>query len=325
MSRIMNIANGVVNSNENGRRLNVAVHNGKFHLDEILSLILVEMADLSFNIIRTRDPKKITEADICIDVGGSDDGRIFDHHQRNFTRTWDNGVKMAACALVWYDLRDIILDKLSVTNEDARILVSEYIENNLIIPASAVDTGTTGKSDIPIFLPPNLATIVGAYNSYDQTKQDESFQECLSLMSVIINKMIQNWINLAIEQIPILHLMREQIDSEILILDQGGPWIDLTKRNWEEFSHFKITIFPDIANPGEFRLQTFPNHPNEPFSQRCSAPAHWKGLKSGEFQDGPHPDKMVFCHLGGFIAGIKGSKEEAVETALYWIANSSSN
>lgn len=62
-----------------------------FHCDEVLACYLLkqlpEYSDAE--IIRSRDPVKLQECDIVVDVGGIFDKSIhrYDHHQREFTET----------------------------------------------------------------------------------------------------------------------------------------------------------------------------------------------------------------------------------------------
>ena len=89
------------------KTLRIATHNGKFHADELLSIAMIKYAierasslsstrkcPVKFEIIRTRDQKKIEEADIAVDVG---DGQ-FDHHST--TDRYPNGIQMSSCGKV---------------------------------------------------------------------------------------------------------------------------------------------------------------------------------------------------------------------------------
>jgi uncharacterized UPF0160 family protein len=79
----------------------VATHNGEFHADEIAAMSLfletrVALGDeRDWEIVRTRDPKVIAEAEAAIDVGGIHDPEKlrFDHHQ-------DRNSEKASCGMV---------------------------------------------------------------------------------------------------------------------------------------------------------------------------------------------------------------------------------
>ncbi|WP_350636582.1 MYG1 family protein, partial [Pseudoalteromonas sp. GW168-MNA-CIBAN-0100] len=57
----------------------------------------------SFKLIRTRDMKLISKADVVIDVGGEhnpETGR-FDHHQRGGAGARENGIPFSSFGLIW--------------------------------------------------------------------------------------------------------------------------------------------------------------------------------------------------------------------------------
>ena len=63
----------------------VCVHNGTFHMDELISLVLCFFLGLreDVEIVRTRNPKEWESDDtLVLDLGRTYDGvRFFDHHQ----------------------------------------------------------------------------------------------------------------------------------------------------------------------------------------------------------------------------------------------------
>lgn len=64
----------------------IGTHNGKFHCDEVLACrLLKSLPDYQHaEIVRSRDPSKLDECDIVVDVGGVYDPERhrYDHHQR---------------------------------------------------------------------------------------------------------------------------------------------------------------------------------------------------------------------------------------------------
>lgn len=87
--------------------LNVAVHDGGFHADDVFSICLLKRlcaeAGVSLNIVRTRDCEKLAAADMRVDVGGRHNPETldFDHHQRgDKSLEQENGIKHAAIGLL---------------------------------------------------------------------------------------------------------------------------------------------------------------------------------------------------------------------------------
>ena len=64
----------------------IGTHNGTFHCDEVFACYMLKLLPEYQNatIVRTRDPKLLSECDILVDVGGIYDPTIhrYDHHQR---------------------------------------------------------------------------------------------------------------------------------------------------------------------------------------------------------------------------------------------------
>ncbi|WP_334169494.1 MYG1 family protein, partial [Timonella senegalensis] len=61
----------------------IATHNGKFHADDVFGVALLKQLYPDAQVVRSRDPKVLDQADIVLDVGGVYDveARRFDHHQ----------------------------------------------------------------------------------------------------------------------------------------------------------------------------------------------------------------------------------------------------
>jgi uncharacterized UPF0160 family protein len=67
------------------KEMKIGTHDGSFHCDEALACAMLKNYTKKFknaSIIRTRDPQKLAECDIVVDVGGKyDPPRLLDHHQ----------------------------------------------------------------------------------------------------------------------------------------------------------------------------------------------------------------------------------------------------
>jgi uncharacterized UPF0160 family protein len=115
-------------------QLVIGTHNGTFHCDEALAVFLLRqtpkykdasasqllLADLDTSaersiedLVRTRDPPKLDECDIVVDVGAVYDPvkLRFDHHQRGFTETFGHGfeTKLSSAGLIYKFVRIFVL------------------------------------------------------------------------------------------------------------------------------------------------------------------------------------------------------------------------
>lgn len=69
----------------------IGTHEGTFHCDDVTACYMLKSLNRfkDHDIVRTRDPEKLAQADIVVDVGGElDIERLrLDHHQRSFNQT----------------------------------------------------------------------------------------------------------------------------------------------------------------------------------------------------------------------------------------------
>lgn len=85
----------------------VGTHNGTFHCDEALAVYMLRTMDKykDATVIRTRDPAKLDECDIVVDVGAvyDHDKLRYDHHQKGFTETFDKAhhTKLSSAGLIY--------------------------------------------------------------------------------------------------------------------------------------------------------------------------------------------------------------------------------
>lgn len=96
----------VLSTLSNMSTLNVAVHNGIFHSDDVISVsilrLLAKECGFTLNIIRTRDESELNKADMRVDVGKRYDENTwdFDHHQNDPSLIQPEGVMHAAVGLL---------------------------------------------------------------------------------------------------------------------------------------------------------------------------------------------------------------------------------
>lgn len=85
------IKSNLVKNFSMAKLLKIGTHNGKFHCDECLACFMIKQVPRFKNsiIIRSRDPKQLSNCDIVVDVGGIYDHErlLFDHHQKSFDVT----------------------------------------------------------------------------------------------------------------------------------------------------------------------------------------------------------------------------------------------
>jgi uncharacterized UPF0160 family protein len=103
-------------------RVSVAVHDGRFHTDEVLGVsilkILYDLLHIKLDLYRTRDPNLLNKCDIVLDVGQIYDParRRFDHHQKecNETFTPNSTIKLSSAGMTWKEYGHLLVQLLLI-------------------------------------------------------------------------------------------------------------------------------------------------------------------------------------------------------------------
>ena len=311
----------LVSINAKGKRF--VTHNGVFHADDVVAAALLCFL-YSSEIVRTRETR---DSDFLFDVGGSFDPEAghFDHHQRNFDLHWfidgEEACKMATAGIVWeYFGKEYITKILALENiQDAQFVPAIH---DAIRPFMFyVDAIDVGRGDLA-FTEQGQETFsqiisqMNALNAYDVTEQAACFDDAVSCVLRILRQKVLFECN----RLNFLAVMDEAVqkyaDSDILVLDTFGPWIEYAINHWQETEHFKLAIYP---SGGSYRVQTFPKNPEVRQSMRCPAPEEWRGLKGEDLVSLTGIPDLVFVHGTGFIGGA-GTRKSALHMAERWIA-----
>ena len=111
---------------KNLNEANLITHSGTFHADEIFATLILSKIIPEITLIRIPELReKVNENVIVYDIGGGK----FDHHQFGGNGKRQNGVKYAACGLIWKEFGKELLSKYKVTKVD---YTWNYIDKNLI-------------------------------------------------------------------------------------------------------------------------------------------------------------------------------------------------
>ena len=317
---------------QNKTAVSIGTHDGKFHTDELVAIALIAHCfghQCKFQVIRSRDPKILEQCDIVLDVGYKNHGKYFDHHGRDFNELHPGTkFKLAATGIVWYDLKDIIIDMmgLKMFNQPVREMAEELVFKRFILPTDADDNGQfaarpSGPQQI------NLPEIVNSFN-ITVLKTDDPlihFNQCLELVRTIMyHKFLEisrqatenNRIQTALLSAPI-----EDRRAGLFVLLDQGPWITVVLNNWDDAADFKLCIFPGDM-PNQWKIQTFPGSRYERRVQRCPAPSWMKGYQKNSVKRLTEEFDVIFVHSDGFIGCVEGTLEEAKAFAKLWISQS---
>jgi uncharacterized UPF0160 family protein len=125
------------------RPLEIATHNGKFHADEVFAVLILLRLYPDASVIRTRDPRRINQADFVVDVGNvynHGTGR-YDHHSTEVKLFRLTDIPYASAGLVWHHYGQEYLQMEGISSEIADD-VQRNVDAHLIQLIDGVDTGS---------------------------------------------------------------------------------------------------------------------------------------------------------------------------------------
>jgi uncharacterized UPF0160 family protein len=302
----------------------VVTHNGKFHADEATAIAILSIAIESFSLRRTRDDALHEAADMRIDVGRkyNPDTGDFDHHQREPTLTYPDGLPMASAGLVWHThgraaAKHILLAQSPpIEVEDARLDdICQRVTDSLIRPIDLYDTGNAPEprpDDV------SISQVVAWLNPVNipgvppvaQDLEDSVFMQIVDFIGVLLMNRIMAAYAWS-ESHRVIEQLIEQQDTPLLILDQNIRWKDHAL-DLDTEKRLKLVTFP-TAPDGNWMVQTVPISPDS-FDSVIDLPEAWAGLDGQEFADATGVPDAVFCHNGRFVMAAK-SREGAVNLA----------
>src|SRR3954462_10048781 len=116
--------------------MKVATHDGSFHADDVFAVAALRMVHPGLEVVRSRDPGVIGDADLRVDIGLRDDPASgdFDHHQRGGAGERANGIPYASFGLVWRAFGPRLAG-----SEDAATAIDERL-------VQGVDANDTGQN-----------------------------------------------------------------------------------------------------------------------------------------------------------------------------------
>lgn len=304
-------ANMNIKITKNIEEANCITHAGTFHADEVFATIILSKIIPEITLIRVPEyreqEKSKTKANaIVYDIGAGE----YDHHQLGGNGIRPNGVKYAACGLIWKAFGKELLKKYDVKEVN---YTWNYIDKNLIQFVDANDNGQLPKLDTD-YRNVHISHIVSIFNPKwdEKVDSDEKFMRALSVCEVIFDEFLHD----VFSKIKAKDLIEESIENSkngIMILDVFAPWKEfLLNSNNEKAEAINFVVFP--SSRGGYNVYAVPKEIGS-FENRKSLPSKWRGLKDKELQNTTGVKTARFCHNAGFICSAD-SKEGAMELAF---------
>ena len=291
---------------KNINEANCITHSGTFHADEIFATVIISKIILDITLIRLQEVREEVGKNVLVyDIGGGK----FDHHQFGGNGERPNGVKYAACGLIWKEYGKEVLKKYEVEEID---YVWNYIDKNLIQFIDSNDNGQLPKIDLD-YKYVHISQIIGFFNPRwdEEIDSDLKFKEALNLAETIFDEFLQNTIS-KVKAKKTVEEAIEQSQNGIMILDKFMPWKEfvLESEN-EKASQIYFVVFP--SKRGGYNVYAVPKEVGS-FENRKSMPEAWRGLRDERLQEVTGVKTARFCHNAGFICSTD-EKDDAVKIA----------
>lgn len=287
--------------------MNFGTHNGIFHVDEVVAIAILEIANFNVDVtvVRTRDLEELAKAAVVVDIGGGE----LDHHIRGFDKRRITGEKYASAGLTWkkfgtYAVRSIMMDAGLDTISSLQIdKVVQEIDKEIMIPVDQEDNGEAQKDHLFSFVQDFLPAWTEEVPDYD-----EAFADAVYHVSDILQKRIRRkLLKLATKN----ELKSRFAVSESGILEipnQRMDWVEeVTSYNKTCKSGWNFVIFPYPA--GGWAAQAVPPSMENRFSQRVPFPKEWAGADALLLAELSGVEDATLCN-GTFF--IRARTKEAV-------------
>lgn len=288
----------------------IVTHEGSFHADDVLATAILCLLFNDPQILRTRDLNVINQInDGCVvDVGEVYDAKLmrFDHHQRDFTLSRENGIPYSSAGLIWLHFGKELIKKYTANNSFFDDIWRE-IETDLICHVDAVDNGIElpGPKTIQfshlVFL--MNARITGVLSqSQINEKNLHAFKVAVEFAKNILSAMIEDQVSKSTN--------KALLENAYLNRDSNYYMFSPSDAYAAEFLAEKpdILYYIRARRDGSWAAQAVPPSPERMMEQRKPFPSIWCGLFEPELQKVSEVSDAVFCHKNGFLVVAK-SKE----------------
>ena len=296
------------------RQPTIAVHDGKFHADDVFACATLRlMLNSSCKIVRTRDQKIIDAADYAVDVGCVYDAekKRFDHHMSGGAGVRSNGIPYAAFGLVWKEYGAAISAEISSLRSDAAVEIAARVESRLVCPIDADDNGISlaeSKGDITPYGLQNFFSTYRPTWKEDPAMHDQSFLELVTIAERIIRREVIISRDLLAAKNIVEKAYADAADKRLIVLDTACPFQEVLA----EYPEPLFVVHPRFGDT-KWNISTIRLN-RSGFENRKSFPKAWAGLRDSELAKVSGLPDAVFCHNACFLCVAK-TKEAATALA----------
>ncbi len=284
----------------------VATHDGPFHADDVMAVALIRtFYDAEATVVRTRDPARIAQADLVVDVGAEyapAEGR-FDHHQASYT----GPLSSAGMVLAWLASEARIPAELAASLRDGLISYIDDVDNGRVAP----------KPHVPCF--PRMVEALN-HPAGDHAAFDRAFEGAVSTGRAWLEGLVAEHARIEEARRVVTAAMRqaEQSGRRVIELERYLPWKPVYFEHGGAEHPTDYVLHP--GTDGSWRVVAIPPKLGD-FGQKRPLPAAWAGLTDEDLEAVTGVEGSVFCHKNRFIAVFRtreGALEALAKHGLEW-------
>lgn len=293
---------------------NAITHNGLFHADEVFATALLSMI-AEVRLLRTRGVKAEDKREgvIMYDVGGKYSvwDKVFDHHQKDFSLTHEDGTKLSSFGMLWYlygrftlcDVYDCPVGYIELAFND--------INNRLVKWIDGRDNGQLPKSEEL-----TISSVISNFNAqWNESQEDdnERFTIAVNTAYAILEGLMKS----VVAQYEAVDIVEDKIsETEGKVLNLGNyiaHWqtIILKSKNPKAKELLYCTY---KGKEGETCIVAVPPSTEEMTKQRKPFPEEWAGLSGEKLEAAAGINGLKFCHAGRFFMSV--DNEEVAQEVL---------
>ena len=258
---------------------NAITHNGKFHIDEVFSTVLLVNLYNNINLIRLDDINNLDCTNkIIYDIGMGE----FDHHQPN-AKMRKNGIRYSSFGLLWEKYGKEYLRKINCKDID---YAWKSLDIELVETIDKIDNAQIEKEYLSNY---TILNIIENFNpSWNcNIDTDIRFKEAVKFADIIF----QNEINSILAKIEAKEYLKQnykKFSNNYIILEKYIPYNDfIIEKDKQE--RIEFVIYPSKRNGYEVRTVL----------NRKIFPKEWHNLTEKEFYTKYNINGMLYCHTNG--------------------------
>lgn len=290
--------------------LTLGTHSGMFHLDDVLSTIMLRRIYPNSKLIRTRDKAILDSCDIVYDVGSvyNPDLKRFDHHQRGFDTKFSSkyDYKMSSAGLVYKNYTNELFVTYGYKKDENYQFIVDKIYEEYILGIDANDNGYERNGNYEIR---SLATAVKGFNK--SVDENDTFEKAVDYIKIDFDNYM-NWV--FTDWLFDFKYAKQCVDncqSVILVADKHVSSGSIAIHAEKQKKDLKFLIRKE---PDQFRIYGIPAG-NNTFKCKAYLKESWRGLRNNSLVDVSGISTATFVHANGFTGGAL-NLDDAIEMCM---------